>query len=77
MNILVLLTELVKVPSVRRQVVELLHFQEGTIEKQPIVNQTDEGGDVPIILSHMLPTKNKNPKFSFKLEFDGTNNVAE
>ena len=61
MNIMVLLTELVKVPLVRRQVAKLLHFQEGTIEKRPVVNQTDEGEYVPIILSNMLPTENKNP----------------
>ena len=61
MNILVLLTKLVKVPSVRRQVVELLHFQEGIVEKQLVVNQTNECRYVPIILSHMLPTENKNP----------------
>ena len=61
MKIQVLLTELVKVLSVKSQVVELLHFQEGTVEKRPVVNQTDEGEDAPIILSNMLPTENKNP----------------
>ena len=60
MKILVLLTELVKVLSVRRQVAKLVHFQEGVVEKRPVVNQIDEGEYESIILSNMLPIKNKN-----------------
>ena len=60
-KVLVLLTELVKIPSVRKQVVELLHLQEGTADKQSRINQTEESEDAPIILSNMMPTENNNP----------------
>ena len=60
MHVPVLLSVLVKIPSIRSQIIEQLHLQGKLQEKQPVINQAEECEDIMIILSNMLPNENKN-----------------
>ena len=67
MKVLRPLPNLAKIPSVIRQIIEHLHLQGKLQEKQPIINQAEECKDIPIILSNMLLTENKNPGHKLSL----------